>query len=568
MRFRSRVTLAFLLGLLLPMMALSFVVRMEMTGRLTGQYERRVEALAAVIEDDIEHEGERIGAALSDMRRAILDDNRFRRAAVDRAQSERRYLLDYAGSAMTLAGFSMLQIQDDAGRIISSGHFRNEFDRLDVSLPQLLAMAPEGVALVSARTPDGPMLALAKVDSFQMGGRRFTIAGGIPVEQEFLARLAREGDMHVTLVTPEDRADSDATAPVAHAGGVVREVGIPFVDTGSGLMHLAIFRVTHGVEELDDLRRSVDRWFIIAMAVSVVLAVLIAGWLAVRISRPIVELARKTAHLDLDRLDVAFETHREDEIGALSNLLGEMTERLRASAAAIRDAERRATRGEMARQVNHDIRNGLTPIRNVFRHLVELSQNNPGKLADVFHERERTLASSIDYLDELATNYARLSERGEPRPCDLNEIARQVASSFGSADGAEVRTRLVDRAVVRGDAVSLRRVLENLVDNAIDSLDGAEGSVTIGTEWVFDDDGASRLQLSVVDTGRGMDEVESDRIFEDFYTTKETGTGLGLSIVRRIVMDLGGTIQVESVPGEGTRFVVRVPPGDPGKAEG
>ena len=277
MRFRSRVTLAFLLGLLLPMMALSFVVRVEMTSRLTGQYERRVEALAAAIEDDIALEGERIGAALSDLRRAIRDDNRFRRAAVDRAQSERRYLLDYAGSAMALAGFSMLQIQDGAGRIISSGHFRNEFDRLDPSLPQLLAMAPGGVALVSARTPDGPRLALAKVDSFQMGGRRFTIAGGIPVERQFLERLARDENMHVTLVTPEDRADSDATAPVAHAGGVVREVGVPFVDTASGLLHLAIFRVTHGVDELNDLRRSVDRWFLIAMATSVVLAVLIAG---------------------------------------------------------------------------------------------------------------------------------------------------------------------------------------------------------------------------------------------------------------------------------------------------
>lgn len=561
MRFRSRVTLAFLFGLLVPMMALSFVVRREMTRRLTSQYERRVEDLAAVIEDDIALEGRRIGSALADMRRAILDDNRFRRAAVDHAQSERRYLLDYAGAAMTLAGFSMLQIQDDEGRIISSGHFRNEFDRKDPELPRLLAMAPGGVALVNTRTPDGPALALARVDSFQMGGRRFTIAGGIPGEGDFLERIARQGDMHVTLITPEDRSDSDATAPVAHAGGVVREVRVPYVDTESGLLHLATLRVTHGVAQLEDLRRGVDRWFVIAMAVSVLLAVLLAGWLAERISRPIVELAGKTADLDLDRLDAAFETDRRDEIGALSNLLGEMTDRLRASAAAIRDAERRATRGEMARQVNHDIRNGLTPIRNVFRHLVELSHAHPGELARVFQERERTLASSIEYLDELATNYARLSGRGELRPCDLNDIARQVASSFSRAGGAEVNTRLADRAVVRGDAVSLRRVLENLVDNAIDSLDGSPGSVTIATEWVEDEDGASFLALSVSDTGRGMSDEERGRIFEDFYTSKQGGTGLGLSIVRRIVMDMQGTIEVESRPGAGTRFIVRVPPG-------
>jgi signal transduction histidine kinase len=69
-------------------------------------------------------------------------------------------------------------------------------------------------------------------------------------------------------------------------------------------------------------------------------------------------------------------------------------------------------------------------------------------------------------------------------------------------------------------------------------------------------------RVIVADTGRGMSQDEAGRIFDDFYTTKESGTGLGLSIVRRLVMDLGGTIGVESAPGQGTRMVIDIPARD------
>src|SRR5205814_533198 len=97
-------------------------------------------------------------------------------------------------------------------------------------------------------------------------------------------------------------------------------------------------------------------------------------------------LARRTAEIDMERLDVAFESDRDDEIGALSRLLGAMMERLRAGAARLREAERRIAVGDLARQVNHDIKNGLIPIRNVFRHLLEAERAGPDRLA---HARPR-----------------------------------------------------------------------------------------------------------------------------------------------------------------------------------
>ena len=85
------------------------------------------------------------------------------------------------------------------------------------------------------------------------------------------------------------------------------------------------------------------------------------------------------------------------------------------------------------------------------------------------------------------------------------------------------------------------------------------GRVTIATEHIHRDRGESRVRLVVADTGTGIDDAAQAKIFDDFYTTKPGGTGLGLSIVRRLVMELVGTIAVESAPGKGSHFIVEFP---------
>ncbi len=591
MSFRPRLLVTFLTAVLIPIIALALFVRNEMTERLTAQYERRVEALLEVIEEDLARDGEEITSSLAVLRKTVVDDNRFRRAAVDRVPEDRQYLLDYAGRAMQLAGLSMLQIQDESGRIISSGHFRNEYDRLEPELPELLSSAGEGIALVKARAPDASFLALARVDSFRMGNKPFTIIAGKMVARPFLDGLVREDEMTLSLHF-EDEELTSGTAGNGRDGeiSIVRELKYPFIDARQGEISNATFRVTHRLDELHALRRSIDRWFAIAVAAAIVLSVALVYWFASRISRPLVELAEKTSHIDLERLDVDFSTRRRDEIGALSRLLGAMTERLRASAAQIKDAERRATLGELARQVNHDIKNGLTPIRNVLRHLVGMAKDHPEELPGVLQERQGTLDSSISYLENLASNYARLSPRSKQQPCEVNAIIRQVVGDRNSGR-ADLHVKLCEEAVVMADPLSLRRIFENLVDNAIDSLASQKGSVTVTSEVVSHGVGPPSaverqgrtgqpqdvrkprnferplLRITVADTGRGMDEEQQAKAFDDFYTTKENGTGLGLSIVRRLVMDLDGSIRFESEIGKGSRFIIVLPLTPSGKAE-
>src|SRR6185436_4047445 len=106
--------------------------------------------------------------------------------------------------------------------------------------------------------------------------------------------------------------------------------------------------------------------------------------------------------------------------------------------------------GDIARQVNHDVKNGLIPIRNVVSHLSQLARERPAEMPAVFLERQATLESSVQYLQSLAANYARLSPTLEKRPCDLNAIVRDVvadATAGRGADGAEgvrVVTELAD----------------------------------------------------------------------------------------------------------------------------
>ena len=166
----------------------------------------------------------------------------------------------------------------------------------------------------------------------------------------------------------------------------------------------------------------------------------------------------------------------------------------------------------------------------------------------------------MTYLEELASNYARLSHRGDQRPCDVNQIVQRVMSEARTGGEADLRTELApNSAVVLGDPVAIRRIVENLVTNAVESLGSAPGRVTVTTAVVSEALKPPIVRIAVSDTGTGMNVELRERVFEDFFTTKDEGTGLGLSIVRRLVMDLSGSVRVSSEPGKGSRFIVELP---------
>ena len=492
MTFRTRLLTAFGVVVLIPLLVFGLGIRREMAKRVTAEYQRRVDALVAVINADLARESDRIAARLAALQSSLAADNQFR-ATVVRGE-DRGYVLDYAGNAMRLAGLDFLQIQDDDGRILSSGHFRNEFDRLGPSI--------RGLTLLRAAAAEGPFLALVTSDSFRIARKPLLMIGGVSVDSAFLARLARDPELGVQLRLPTDSTTAD-TGRLA-----VDEITLPFTDAvdGPGRVERAHIEVTRSSALLTALQRNVNLWFAVAVLVAALAALLLASWLSTRISTPI--------------------------------------------EAGMREMERRIAIGDLARQVNHDVKNGLAPLRNVFRHLTQVARDKPEELSQVFTERQGTVESSINYLETLAANYAKLSPQSERKATDINAVVRETV-----AGSAAVRTKLADGLPpVSADALVLRRVIENLVNNAVDSLDGKSGTVTVSTER-----GKGTVRLAVSDTGRGMSKAELDRAFDDFYTTKSGGTGLGLSIVRRLVLDSNGSMKVETEPGKGSTFIVEIP---------
>jgi two-component system, NtrC family, nitrogen regulation sensor histidine kinase NtrY len=567
MSFRTRLFIAFGATVLVPLGVLALGVRREMAGRLTAENARRADAAVSALRDELSRESADIAARLGTLASQLAGDNRFRLGVVNGDAQSRRSLLDLAGGAMRAAGLSLLQVQDSAGRIVSSGHFRNEFDRAEPELPRALAAEGDRPVLVRARTPDSSLVALARVDSLRVAGRWFTLVGGTAIEGRLRAQLARDPELSLRLVYPRGPA-----AP-AIRGSVVSELALPFLDllpTAGASLDTARVIVTQSGATLSALRRSLDVWFLAALGVTLALALGLAAWLSSRISRPLTSLAEQTAAIDFDRLDQRFASDRGDEIGALAGVLDAMTARLRQGAARLRDAERRIATGDLARQVNHDIKNGLVPIRNVLRHLAQVARDDPASLARVFEERRGTLDSSLQYLDTLARNYARLSPAARSETCDVNAVVEEVIRGVPSAHG-EVAAELAPALPpVLADPLVLRRILENLVGNAVDSLSGdGGGAVRVGTERL-DLPAGALVRVTVGDTGPGMTRAGLERAFEDFSTTKEGGTGLGLSIVRRLVLDLGGTLRIETAPGAGTRAIVELPahaaPGGDGRA--
>jgi signal transduction histidine kinase len=531
--------LAFAAVVLIPIALLALGIRQDITRRLSNEYQVRVDSVVEVINEDLGRESAGIGDRLGSLKNALLNDQRFRLAVLG-VETERSYLANYAANAMRLTGVSVLHIQDAEGRIISSGSDRD-------------------------------LLALGTRESFMVADQTFTLIGGIAVDQAFLERLARDPAIVVSLQYPGGemssvRLPSTSLGPekpdtTSDDDAAVGELKVPLIRSRAGQSVedvQARLHVRQSKAPLRALLRSADSWFLATAAATGITALVLALWVSSRISRPLADLAEKTAVLDLDRLDVRFD-EGADEVGRLSRLLGELTSRLRSSTARVREAERRATVGDLARQVNHDIKNGLIPLRNVMRHLSEVQRDDPAALPAVYAERRQTVDSSITYLETLATSYARLSPPTNRRPCDLNTLIADVASAAQARERIEVETDLAGNLpTVIGDPIAFRRILENLVANAVDSLESKPGRITISTASM-PRDGEPAVRMTVADSGRGMTTEEAGKIFNDFYTTKEGGTGLGLSIVRRLVMDVQGTIGVESAPGRGTRIIIEIP---------
>ena len=581
MNLRGRLLLGSILLTAVPLVLVVLIIHARVEARFTAQDTARVTQQTRVSLRALAQRSSDLAERLAALAEGIDQDNDFRLAVLAGRVDLRPYLRDYAGRTMSLMDLDMLQIVDPNGEVLSSGHHRSAFGQSATQLIRPLTRTPDGHGLLTVATPDGPFLALCRTYPFTLGGEVYNLIGGLGLNEDQLADLVVDTDVGVAIVWPggvlagteglrHDLDDLLQRDPdilkldfrLQRRGYILQTTDLPLIQDGqTESARLLVVHDRAGLRALlRDLNLQVGGVLVLAVLASLILAVIFANG----ISRPLRDLAARTENLDLDRLDVDFTSRRRDEVGRLTRLLGEMTARLRLGVARLQQAEHRATLGEVARQVNHDIRNGITPLRNVLGHLSEVAEQEPDQLSRVFAERRGTLAEGLAYLEDLAGHYARLSPGRDLRPVDLSPVLEAVLENLPALRRTGVDLRIEtdlpgDLPPVLADPIGLRRIFENLVRNAIEAMpDG--GCLDVQAEQRSGDElEEARVLVTVADTGTGIDPDNLDRIFNDFFTTKEEGTGLGLSNVRRLVGDYGGRIAVTSPPGHGTTFTITFP---------
>jgi signal transduction histidine kinase len=309
-----------------------------------------------------------------------------------------------------------------------------------------------------------------------------------------------------------------------------------------------------------------------AYLLTLVLVVVIGIYTSRGLSQPLEQLSEGTKRVAAGEEDVAVPPSGGGEIGGLVDAFNRMTRELKDIRARAAKAEREAAWRGMARQVAHEIKNPLTPMKLMLQQLVASAQKDPASIGPLIEPTARVVLEQIETLKRIADDFSAFA-RFPPRhlkDADVNEILTSVATLYGgaSARGLEMSLSLDEGLPrVHWDADELRRVFVNLVANAVESLDPSSsagpGRVTIHSQRARGTSGREGVLVSIADTGVGIPPEDRKRLFEPDFSTKSSGTGLGLAIVKRILEDLGGSIRIDPEVGRGTTVTVWLPAASP-----
>jgi two-component system nitrogen regulation sensor histidine kinase NtrY len=238
----------------------------------------------------------------------------------------------------------------------------------------------------------------------------------------------------------------------------------------------------------------------------------------------------------------------DEDLGTLV-MVEDLTELLR--------AQRAAAWREVARRIAHEIKNPLTPIQLSAQRLRKKFTERSSDLEQVVPDATASIEREVGALKRLVDEFSRFARMPElaPRPVALPDLVESVLELYRGLPeirwNVEIDPEMSDVVL---DPEQIRRMMINLVDNAVSAMDG-RGTISIRAG--LDRDGVLRLELE--DDGPGLPPEDRERIFSPYFSTKRRGSGLGLAIVHKIVTDHGGTIRLADHEPRGVRFVIELP---------
>lgn len=307
-------------------------------------------------------------------------------------------------------------------------------------------------------------------------------------------------------------------------------------------------------KEISSFLSSLINIYVLLFALAIFATLVISS----RITIPLKLIQEKLGNIRLGKRNEHINWNKQDEIGELVQEYNRMVDELAISAEKLTTSEREGAWREMAKQVAHEIKNPLTPMKLSIQHLQRAWEEKDPRAVEIQQRIAQTLISQIDSLANIATafaDFAKMPER-KTETVNLNELVKQTVDLFKSANEAAIQLKIpVETYFVRADKDQLSRVLSNLLKNALQAIPETK-SGNIEVVLLVQND---HFLIEVSDNGTGIPKELIPNIFTPNFTTKNSGMGLGLAISKSIIENSGGKIGFRTQEDSGSTFYILLP---------
>ncbi|MBL0308508.1 MAG: HAMP domain-containing histidine kinase [Bacteroidetes bacterium] len=286
-------------------------------------------------------------------------------------------------------------------------------------------------------------------------------------------------------------------------------------------------------------------------------AALVAYFISNSITKPLTIISEKLRQLNLTKKNEPIQWNSRDEIGVLVKEYNKMISELENSAQELAKGEREIAWREMAKQIAHEIKNPLTPMKLSIQYLQRAIDSGDPNIAQLSRKVARTLEEQIENLSSIASAFSSFAKmpKTQNELINLNELLQSISDLFGREEKTFITFSTDSKSpVVFADKNQLVSVFNNLIKNALQSI--PETRIGFVDIHVKEEDGW--VVITVSDNGQGIPHELYEKVFVPNFTTKSSGTGLGLAITKQIIDGTGGRIWFESSENIGTTFYIRL----------
>lgn len=291
---------------------------------------------------------------------------------------------------------------------------------------------------------------------------------------------------------------------------------------------------------------------------AMILLVFIVNVLAYRISNPILKLQKATEQLSKGIIDIEVRSNTKDEIGDLVKSFNRMVKELKRTQAELKKAERETAWRDIARQVAHEIKNPLTPMKLAMQHMFKSYTSGSDNFEAIIKSTNKMIIDQVETLNKIATefsNFAKMPGRNYEL-LNLDDLLKDVVNLLNTHNNIELQLERAGSHKITGDKDEVKRAILNIVKNSLQAIDEKTTGSKNGKVIISTHNKSGFCHLVVKDNGKGMDEQVMTKLFEPYFSTKSSGMGLGLVITKKILDDMKAKINVSSKPGEGTEIEI------------